>query len=455
MNSTRVERGLRPSDAPQSGAFGGSRGARATLTASLGVVYQGVYALVQVVALGILIRAHGSECFGLWMTVVALTTLLMPASTLGQPSALVSQLSSLDGSDSRACSRLFSLSFIVLCAASAAVLLIVTICGGTLSWTRLLNADGPSTHANAGPTAVAGLVAALLTFPVIHASQAVLARQAGYLSYLANIVSALVALALVMLAARLEAPLWVVGALTMSGVPMAGIWLWRYGRKTRLVPRLRLTLVDRAGLRAQLMHGLSFMALDIGTMVILRAPELLVARMHGVAAVAAFAAVARVGSLLYTLFQATLVPLWPAISDAKLRGDHAWIRSAARRSLAWVALLWGTGAVGFALLGPLAIRWWTGHPELADGSLIAAAIVQALGQGLLVWQTVFLVGLSRPKVQIAATTAAAACFVVLALFLGDAVGPLGVALAQALALLLVSAPVAARVLRPLLFGTMS
>jgi O-antigen/teichoic acid export membrane protein len=439
---------LRPAPAQQAPAGQSTRSARVTRTAFLGVTYQGVYALAQMLMLGMLVRSQGAERFGLWMTVLALAALLMPLSTLGQQSALLTRLGGVALTSPPAAARMFSASCVVLGLGTATQLLLLAVSGPSLPWSHLLNASGPFTRDLAAGTALLGLVVATATFPATHGGWAVLAHQRGDLVHLVNISSTLAALGAVALAVRSGAPLWAVGALTIASTPAAGLWLWGHGIASGLVPRPRIALVDRATLRAQFAAGLNFLAIDVTTLLLLRTPELIVARMHGVEAVATFAAVARLIMLMLALFQAVLVPLWPAIAEAEASGDRSWIRRTARRSLATLLGMWAVGALGIVLLGPTFIRLWTGHAELVDRPLIAVAAVQTLAQGLVVWLGVFLAGLSLQRRLVLAMGAASPVFLALALVLGTRIGPLGVALAQAAALLLVAVPTAARALWP-------
>jgi O-antigen/teichoic acid export membrane protein len=150
---------------------------------------------------------------------------------------------------------------------------------------------------------------------------------------------------------------------------------------------------------------------------------------------------------MLALYWVVIVPLWPAVADAQARGDRVWILRAARRSLALVLALWAIGALGISLFGPLFIRLWTGHPELVDHPLLAAALVQSLGQALLAWLTIFLGALSLQRLQIVVMTTAVLVYLVLALVLGARLGPLGVALAQAAASLLIGLPMTVYMLR--------
>ena len=427
---------------------GAKRSARATRTAVLGLAFQVVYALSQMLMLGMLIRAEGAERFGLWMTVMALAAFLMPLSTLGQASALLTRLSGVALSDPRAATRVFSASCLLLGAGTATQLVLLAVSGPLLPWSQLLNASGPLTRDVAAGTALIGLVLATATFPATHGGWAVLAHQRGDLAHLVNISSSVASLGAVALAVHQGAPLWAIGALTISGPPAAGLWLWGHGIATGLVPVPRLALIDRATLRAQFGAGLHFLVIDVTTLALLRTSELIVARMHGVEAVATFAPVTRLITLMLALFQAVMFPLWPAIAEAEASGDRQWIERSARRSLATVLGIWAAGALGIILLGPLFIRLWTGHAELVDRPLLAAAAVQTLGQGLLTWLAVFLGALSLQRRLVLAIGAASFAFLALAVVLGSRIGPLGIALAQAAALLLVAVPMAARALWP-------
>jgi O-antigen/teichoic acid export membrane protein len=423
----------------------GRREASARRTALAGVLYQVVCALCQMVALGMLIRVQGAERFGLWTTVAALTALL-PLALLGQQSALLTRLSGVALTDPAESARVFSASCLIVSAASLLCLALLAAVAPSLPWGQLLNA-GTLTQGLATRTVLAGLVVATVSLPLTHAATAFLAHQRGDLVHLANIVGALTALIAVALALGLDAPLWAVGSLILAGPSAAGLWLWGRGCATGLVPRPSLGLIDRATLRGQFGAGLQFLVAEATNAILLRTPELIVARLHGVEQVARFAVTGRLCVLMLALYWVVIVPLWPAVADARARGDRVWILRAARRSLALVLAIWAVGALGISLFGPTFIRLWTGAPELVDRSLLSAALIQSLGQALLAWLTIFLGALSLQRLQMIVMTTAVLVYLVLALVLGAHLGPLGVALAQAAASLLVGLPMIVYMLR--------
>jgi O-antigen/teichoic acid export membrane protein len=422
------------------------RGSRARRTALLGITFQGVYAVAQLIALGLLVRAHGPERFGLWMTVLALTT-WMPLAALGQPGGLLTMLGPVALTDRPAASRVLSSSTLLSTGSAALLLVLVLALGGLVPWSQLLNADGPLTAGSARTTAIAALAIAIASLPLVQAGYAILAHQRGDAVHVTNIAATLLVLGAVALAAAMRAPLWVLGTLSLLGPALGGVILWSVGLGSGLLPRLSWTAIDATAVRTAARAGLQFLIIDATTMLLLRTPEVIVARLFGVESVASFAAVGRLCALMQALFHAVLLPLWPAIGDAAARGDRAWIGSIGRRSLALVLGLWLVGALGLVLLGPLFIARWTGLPQLAERGLLLAAVGQTLGQALLSWLTVMLAGLGRQRSQVVATTLGAALFLPLALAAGSRLGPVGVAIAQAAALLLVVTPVAASALR--------
>jgi O-antigen/teichoic acid export membrane protein len=420
------------------------RGRRARLTAVLGVVYQACYAVAQLVCLGIIVRHQGPERYGLWMTVLALTT-WVPLTSLGQTSALLTRLGPVALADPAAARRVFSASAAVTVIMAGVLALGLAAVGPWLPWGRLLNAEGPLTAPVAAATCLAGLAVALGTGPATLGSFAIYAHQRGDVVHLTMSAAALVGLGAVALAGHLGWPLAALGPLTLAGPVLGGLALWVVGGATGLIPRL--VPATRADLAGALRTGLHFLALDVTTLILLRTPDVIVARLHGVAAVGPFASVGRLTALMLALYQAILYPLWPALGEAAARGDRAWVRATARRSLMMTVGLWAAGAVGMVVLGPWFIERWTGLARFADRPLILAAVGQTLGQGLLTWATVLLAGLSLQRHQVVATAVAAVVYLPLALLLGGRLGPIGVALAQVAALLLCGVPLAARALR--------
>src|SRR5437764_8167327 len=97
------------------------RGQNARRTGVWGIIYNGVYAVSQLVALGMLVRYVGKEPYGLWMTIIAIAS-WMPLANLGQQSALLTRLSAAAHTDRDAAQRILSASTLLVTAVSTLLL---------------------------------------------------------------------------------------------------------------------------------------------------------------------------------------------------------------------------------------------------------------------------------------------------------------------------------------------
>lgn len=411
-------------------------------TAIWGVLYHAVYAFAQLIGLGMIVRYVGGEQYGLWMTIVALTA-WVPLVGVGQPSTLLTKLGAVALTDMPAASRLLSSSLILVWTLAAVLLLLLTLVGPLIPWAQLLNATGYSTRVNAGATATTALAVMLITVPAMLGPFAVFAHQRGDIVHIVMIAGSLGAVGLAWLLIELGQPLSIVGAASIAGSLAGSVGLWSIGRRRRLIPPVQLALVNRDALREMASAGVYFLLIDAATLLVLRTPELIVARLYGVEAVGPFASVGRLPLLMLALFQAVLLPYWPALGEAAHRRDGEWIRQIARRSFNLVIGLWTIGALAIWFLGAPFIEMWTGSPQFATSELIAAACGQSLGLALLAWFSVLLGALSLQRLQVIALSVVAAMFVPLALICGAWLGPAGVAFAQAAALLFGAFPMGA------------
>ena len=418
---------------------------KARRTGVWGVIYQGVYAAAQLVALGMLVRYVGKEQYGLWMTVLAATT-WMTLANLGQSSALLTKLGAVAITDRLAAQKVFSASAFLVTIFSTVLVLSLILAGSFLPWGQLLNTEGAMTDSAVGAIAVAALLVSLLALPAGLGTFSVFAHQRGDLMHIVMSAGSLVSLAVAGVAIWLRQPLWLVGACTLSGPLLGGCALWIFGLANELVPRPRWALVDWNTMHGVLKAGFMFFLIDATTLMLLRTPDLVVAYLHGVDAVGPFASVERLPLLMIALFHAILIPFWPALGEATHRGDHDWVRRIVIRTFVMVLGLWSVGAVVIWFLGAFFIQLWTGSADFSSRDLIAAACAQSLGLGLFAWVSVLLSALSQQRLLVAILVLASMAFLTLAFFWGGQFGPVGVALAQAAALLFCTVPLGGMVL---------
>lgn len=403
--------------------------------AILGVIYQGVFAVTQLIALAVLVRHTTRELFGLWMTVAALAS-WAPMAYFGQPAALLTRLGAVALNDRAEGGRLFMAGSVITAATTALLLAITLFASPWLPWREILNANTPGTAMVAQPTALLAIAVALLANPATIANFALLANQRGDVAYAGMIAASAVGLLLFVGGVWSGQPLPIVGALMLCGPLLGGLSLWTIVASGRLIPLPRWREVDRRALKTMALTGLHFVAIDMSMLAIIRTPDLIVAQLRGPEAVAIFSAVGRLPMLMLTVFHAMLLPFWPILSEAYHAGDAARLKRTVFRSLWLMLAIGGLGVAILAVLGAPFVRVWLGIDDPTIASLVRAACLQSLGMGVLAWLGVLFGALAMLRHQMALLSATAMLFLPLAFELGQAFGPVGVAFAQAASLLL-------------------
>ncbi len=427
-----------PEDPPEPG--------RTRRIALLGVAYQGVYGASQLACLAVLSRSVAPDIYGLWMAVLALTT-WVPLAALGQNAVVLTTVGSARQAGPAALGQAYSASAGLVAATSGVLLAVLCLVGPWLPWATLLNADTAVAASAAMPVALSALIVAALALLPVLVGYALIACQRGDIVHLAMSAGSLVSVALTGVAAWAGAPLWQLGAITLAGPFLGGVAAWVCGWQLAGHPRWRWGGMREPALRHAMRTGAYFVVIDALVFTLVRTPELLVAHLHGIAAVGPIASIGRFPVLMLAAFQAVLIPSWPILAEALARRDHAWIRQAARKCLYTVLVLWAAAAVLMPTAGPRFVQLWLGHLDPSVPGLLWAATVQGLGMAVLAWCVVLLGALSQQRLLVATLAAAALVYAALSLALGGVLGPAGVALAQGLSVLLVAAPVAISFLR--------
>lgn len=413
----------------------GSRRQTARLAAVMGVAYQGVFAVIQLICLAVLARHVPRDVFGLWMTVMALAS-WAPMAYFGQPAALLTRLGAIAHTDTAASGRLFIAASVITLGMTA--LLLTTLLGATpwLSWPSILNANTPATEILAQRTALLAIGVALLANPATIANFALIAHQRGEIAHAIMIAASILGLMLFATGVWAGQPLPITGALMLCGPLLGGLTLWLVAATKRLIQMPRWREFDASTLQSMALFGLHFLAIDLGALAIVRTPDFIVAQLHGPEAVAVFSAVGRLPMLMLAVFQAVLLPYWPLLSAALHSGDHLLLRRTMGKSLRLMLAIGSIGILALGTLGTPFVQVWLGIDDETIAPLVRAACLQALGMGVLAWFSVLFGALSMLRHQLALLTATAMLFLPLAVVMSHRLGPLGVAYAQAGSLLL-------------------
>ena len=131
--------------------------------------------------------------------------------------------------------------------------------------------------------------------------------------------------------------------------PLGWLPVWRY----RMRPAL---------LRELLGLGACFGAQQVLNTVLFTLPQLVISTQLGASAVTPFNLLQRLFNLFSVVQNAFMLPLWPAYSRAKARGEFEWMRHALRRSFRATVFFSVLPMLVGALAAPWLLARWVGHP---------------------------------------------------------------------------------------------
>ena len=427
---------------------------RLTVTASVAAKVISVACTLAQVPLAL--HALGAEAYGLWITLMSVLVMLNFVDFglgVGMQKAMATAFGADDLPRVRRAfnSGIFALTGLGLVALAVGVPLALYF-----DWGSLLKIHDVALQRLAGPALGITVAAFALGLPYNAVPRLAMATQRGWMQAFWISIFSLSSLAFVAYAAAARWSFLPFLTLTALLPAAQGLSFWHQLRRSLGWSRWDFSLLPRAEWRALAGDSLLFAVPQVGLAFVQAAPPLALSLAAGPLAATAFNLLQRLfspvtqGQLMY------LTPLWPAVTEAHVRGDATWIRRALRQSL-----LVAAGCV--AVLGILTwqsdrlLHWWVGAavapiaPPLAwltCGWFVAQVLWQpfmyllvALGRlrVLAAWSIVG-VGLCVAGIAIALAIHAGATGVIAAATLGLALGGLpGLAAATRRALPPVSA----------------
>jgi O-antigen/teichoic acid export membrane protein len=350
------------------------------------VLSKGMSLTVIVMSVSLTLPYLGAERFGVWMTISSFVALLA-FMDLGVGNALTNRVAqSAARNEPLELQRTITggVGFLLLIGTGMAFFLYLI--ATWLPWSALIKASSPAVLQEARRTAQ--IFAALFGAHMVSTGvQKVFAGlQRAFEGHLASVVSAFIAAAGVFLAAKQEAGIPVLLAVTFGSQSLSGALLLG-----RLLKRNLFAVADVASALKHEALGLIstgglFLALQIGTMAGWGADSLIISSTLGAAQVTVYAITQRLFQFVTQPLSIINAPLWPAYADAHARDDKAFIRATLRRSLGFTVAAGSLGAVAFVVIGEPLISLWTNATVAIPRAFIflfgIATVVEAAGNSL-------------------------------------------------------------------------
>jgi O-antigen/teichoic acid export membrane protein len=275
--------------------------------------------------------------------------------------------------------RIVSNAFLLLCTVALLVGVVFAVCFPWIPWARVLAAPAGQSAREVGPAVLAFSACVLFGLPLTLVQHVQAAYQESYRSSIWQGLGTLTSAILILVGTRARAPLWML-VLASSGSPVLanllnGVELVLF-RKAWLRPRFKH--VARAKGFSLLRTGSLFLLIQMSALLAFQSDSLILAWRLGPRSVVEYGLASSLFMMIPALMGMALMPLWPAYSEALVRGDIAWTRTALWKSTfvsaaggmilclaLWIVArpliaLWTRSAVmpGAVLLGSFAIWAW-------------------------------------------------------------------------------------------------
>ncbi|MGQ5265274.1 lipopolysaccharide biosynthesis protein [Micromonospora sp. ZYX-F-536] len=308
-----------------------SRGRRLLSWIATAALSRAVSALVPLFLLPVTLSYLGTDLYGLWAAVLAVTGMVAFAD-LGVGLGLMTRLAPcrVDG-DTDTARRYVSSAYAAVCGVALPLCALLWLVSGFIPWSSLFNATGAAAR-DARLVAMICLTAFLLNIPLSLVARVQYAYQQVAASNVWQATASALSLPLALGAVFLELPPIAVIASIAVGPLLVNIanTAWTFGRRLpQLAPRPRF--IDGRGIRDLFGLGGLFFLVTLVMVLADNADPLIIAHVLGLASVTAYAVPAKLFTQLGALVTLVNQPLWPMHGEALARGDIGWVRRTVRR----------------------------------------------------------------------------------------------------------------------------
>lgn len=321
---------------------------RGLVTSLLG---RGLALVTPLILIPVLYRYFGTVQYGLYATVVSLTSMFVWAD-LGLGNGLLTRLTAaLTKNDLAGARELIAAAYSTLSGIAGLLVLGVVASPLIVPWAAVIGIDGAE---QVGATVVTCFTLLFLNVPLSLIQRVQYAAQELALSNLYQLVAPAFVLVVALVGVWLELS-YVPILIGISAGPLVASLAASfrfYSRRPDLRPRL-VSPMSATG-RSLLRLGVTFLFIQVASAVALNADVFMAAHIADADELADFTATTRFYLVLASLVSVTMLPLWPSNAEALARGDQQWVRKSTR-TMALVALVVLAGVGVFMTVGGSAV----------------------------------------------------------------------------------------------------
>ena len=312
----------------------------------------------------------GSEAFGLWITLNSIGFMLAFAD-FGIGLGAQNQIAEATGrGDDQQAQRIFFTGTVFLCVISLLLMALAPL-SLLVDWAGAFHLTDPHLAASARGVILVVIFSWCLGIPLGMAQRVAYGVQLGWLCNVLDAVRNVLTLLLIYVEVRVRSDFAFFIISTSAVALVVNLVFFAYLLQRLGWLRMRRSWYERALLGRLTNVGVFFFLQQIASLVLFSAAPVILSTTLGVAAVTPYNLAMRVFSPFLLVANAYLLPIWPAYSEAKARGDWAWIRRTLRRSMFVVSVLCVVPmAAATCYMQPLIRLWTGGKAELPTQGLL-------------------------------------------------------------------------------------
>ena len=314
----------------------------------------------------------GERQFGLWMTVVSLTSMAL-FMDLGLGNGLLTRLADCHGKeDLRKAREYVSSAYAVLGGVAAILLLLTLLVGNTDLSAYWLPTSSMDSGGGESQLVMVCFAAFALGIPASLIQRIQYAYQSAWQNNAWQTVGAAVSVLVTLWAIDAKLSGWIViSCYAMTPVLILGISsiIFFANQKPELAPRPKF--VTRESAVDLLSLGTRFLMLSVMTSIALNLDNIIIANQLGLTAVTDYAVPAKLTVFLGMMVTVIFLPLWPANGEALARKDYAWVKATSLRMSIGGGLVIGIAASALVVFSEPIMQLWMGRTFTNQYAIIA------------------------------------------------------------------------------------
>jgi O-antigen/teichoic acid export membrane protein len=356
--------------------------------------------LVMIFSIRLSLPYLGVERFGIWMTIASLVGLLSFLD-LGVGNALTNRVARIGTpSYKRYFPRCIGAGLFVVLNVALLTAIILYLIAEYFPWHPLLNISNETLYNETHVAIKIFVILFALSIFTGGINRIFFGMQKGYESNISSIAGSILSFILILTTIKFDGGIPTLLAASMSGNIAASFALLGLLAFRGQISLRKLNKSIALEIPYLLKMGGGFFLLQIGTIAVFGADNLIIASALGVVTVATYSVVQKLFQFVAQPFAIINSGLWPAYANAKEHGDKPFILKTLARSM--IVTIFGSTLFSLLLFtfGKQIISWWT-HGEVQVSYLLIASfglwsIIEASASAF----AMFMNGVSLIKVQI-------------------------------------------------------